>query len=321
MKKWLYAAYALILTACSNPEKTTVPVIGFADAFEDNTLSMAREGFVKALADSGYEEDRNTIKIIYRNAQGSVPALSQMIQYFKSQEVAAIATCPTLPTITALQATKTIPVFMMVAPEPSLMKIKGRDRQVPSNLYGVGENLDYIDSSFLLISQLIKPADTKLKIGMLYNPGEVQSIEALSRIRTLAARTGMEVLARPVTSSSETQLAVRSLLADKIDAFFANPDNIVFSSFETLAAACKQAAVPIFTSEAGLVRRGAVAAYGADIYAWGYQAGAQCARFLKQGNTRGIQWEMVKKRTHIYNPAVASALQLSVPAHFTAQHP
>ena len=39
--------------------------------------------------------------------------------------------------------------------------------------------------------------------------------------------------------------------------------------------------VPIFTSEAGLVSRGAVASYGADFYRWGYQSGEQASNFLK----------------------------------------
>jgi putative ABC transport system substrate-binding protein len=55
----------------------------------------------------------------------------------------------------------------------------------------------------------------------------------------------------------------------------------VFASFESIEKLCKQAKVPIFTSEAGLVSRGALLGYGADIYQWGYQAGEQAAVFLQ----------------------------------------
>ena len=81
----------------------------------------------------------------------------------------------------------------------------------------------------------------------------------------------------------------KSLLCKNIDAFFANPDNTVFASFETILKSCNQANVPIFTSEAGLVQRGAVAAFGADIYQWGYQAGEQAAQFLKTHKTDGLK--------------------------------
>ena len=45
---------------------------------------------------------------------------------------------------------------------------------------------------------------------------------------------GIELISMPVTASNETQLVVQSLLNQQIDAFFALPDNIVFSSMEVI---------------------------------------------------------------------------------------
>ena len=103
----------------------------------------------------------------------------------------------------------------------------------------------------------------------------------MSRIKSLADKANVTLIALPLNSSADAQLVTKSLLSRNIDAFFANPDNTVFASFETILKSCNQANVPIFTSEAGLVKRGAVAAFGADIYQWGYQAGEQAAEFLK----------------------------------------
>src|SRR3546814_7229497 len=92
--------------------------------------------------------------------------------------------------------------------------------------------------------------------------------------------TGVQTCALPIlpiNSSADAQLVTQSLLNKGIDVFFANPDNTVFASFETILKNCNQKGVPIFTSEAGLVKRGAIAAFGADIYQWGYQAGEQAA--------------------------------------------
>jgi putative ABC transport system substrate-binding protein len=76
--------------------------------------------------------------------------------------------------------------------------------------------------------------------------------------------------------------------------------------------------VPIFTSEAGLVQRGAVAAFGADIYQWGYQAGEQAAQYLKTKKTDGLKPEMVKIRKRLYNAEVAKKYNITVPAGFEA---
>jgi putative ABC transport system substrate-binding protein len=307
---------AMLLGSCHN--NSNVPVIGFADAFEDNTIAQAKQGFLDALKKNGYSEEQKTVKIIYRNAQGDIPKLALSIKYFISEKVSLIATNPSLSTITALQSTKTIPVFMMVSPSPGLMHLADANDKAPANLFGVGESLAYIDTSFSLIPQLIKPKGEKMRVGLLYNQSEPQSAEALSRIKALAHKWNMELVAAPVSSTADVQLVTQSLLAKGIDVFFANPDNIVFGSFETIIKACNAAHVPVFTSEAGLVARGAVAAYGADIYQWGYQAGEQAVAFLKNKSTKGLQWEMVKARKRVYNPAAAKQFNITVPDNFEA---
>lgn len=310
----------LIFSTCSNNKKT-VPVVGFMDAFEDNTIAQAKQGFLDALKKNGYSEEQKTVDVIYRNAQGDIPKLTLSVKYFILQKVDLIATSPTTSTIAAVQSTKDIPVFMMVSPTPELMKLTDANGKAPANLFGVGETLGYIDTSFSLISQMvrIKMEETrKIRVGLLYNQSEPQSALALARIKELADKQNIELVSASASSSADVQLVVQSLLAKGIDAFFANPDNIVFASFETIIKACDKANVPVFTSEAGLVSRGAVAAYGADMYQWGYQSGEQAATFLKNKSTKDLQWKMVKVRKRVYNPAAAKKFNITVPENFEA---
>jgi len=318
MKYYLSLLLLVVLLGCKSKQAETnaVPVIGFADAFEDNTLIQAKNGFVDALAKNGYSEKDNTVKILYKNAQGNIPTLTQIMQYFNTQKVNLVATCPSISTITAVQNIKHIPVFMMVSPEPALMKLNNSVDQEPKNLFGTGENLNYIDTSFSLIPQIIKPKGDRLKVGMIFNQSEPQSVDALNKIKGIAASLNIDLQFLPVNSSADVQLVSKSLLSKGIDAFFANPDNTVFASFETIVQTCEESHVPIFTSEAGLVSRGAVAAYGADIYQWGYQTGLQAASYLKSKSTEGLHWEMVKTHTRIYNKAVAAKYHLNFSAQY-----
>ena len=299
---------------CCTP-KNNLPTIAYVDAFEDNTIAKAKDGFFDALQKNGFSEKQKTINILYRNAQGNIPTLTQIIQYFKSEKVTCIASCPSISTITALQNVKNIPVFMVVSPVPELMKINSKNNVTPSNLFGVGENLSYINTSFGLIPKLLKKKKN-LKVGMIYNQSEPQSVDALDHIKMLAVNYNIELIYLPVNSSAETQLVTQSLLSKNIDAFFANPDNVVFASFETIIQACNAANVPVFTSEAGLVARGAVAAYGADMYQWGYQVGEQASIFLKTKSTKNLQWEMVKLRKKVYNEKVAQQFGITVEQGF-----
>jgi putative tryptophan/tyrosine transport system substrate-binding protein len=199
-----------------------------------------------------------------------------------------------------------------------LMNLQDENGKSHQNLFGAVEDLNYIDTSFSNIPKLLKPKNGKLIVGMIYNQSEPQSLDAKQRIQSLAEKLNITLIALPLNSSADAQLVTQSLLGKNIDAFFANPDNTVFASFETILKSCDQHHVPVFTSEAGLVKRGAMAAFGADIYQWGYQAGEQAAQFLKDHKTEGLKPEMVKIRRRVYNPAAAKKYHITVPPNFEA---
>jgi len=316
--KYLPLVFLLSVFISCNSKKSDVPVVGFVDAFEDATVSQARVGFTDALKKAGFSEDQKTIKVEYRNAQSDIPTLTQIVNQFVSEKVDLMGTCTTLSTVSALQKTKTIPIFAMVSPTPERMNVVSSTGKNPENLFGAVEDLNYIDTSFNIITALLKPKGSKLTIGMIYNQSEPQSSDAVNRIKALAEKSNVSLFVLPLNNSADAQLVTQSILSKHIDAFFALPDNSVFASFETIYKNCNQANVPIFTSEAGLVKRGAVAAFGADMYQWGYQAGEQAAQFLKTHKTDGLKPEMVKIRKRVYNPDAAKKYQITMPANFEA---
>lgn len=300
-----------VLSTCQLPTNNkAVPVIGFLDAFEDATIAQARQGYLDALKAAGYSEEKKTLQVLYRNAQGDIPTLLQATDYFLAQKVALIATCPTTATITALQKTQKIPVCMMVSPDPALVNLLDKDGKAPANLMGVYEDLDYIARSVKLIAQF-RPQTQKL--GLIYNQAEPQSVNALQVIKKQTQALGWTLKALPVNNSADTQLVVEALLNDGIDAFFAMPDNVVFASFEVIFKTCQARKIPVFTSEEGLVKRGAVAAYGANMYAWGYQAGQQTAQFLKNPRQALPKPQAVARHQSLYNPEVVRQFGFKIP--------
>ena len=49
MKNWRFISLSLLLVIGCNHKDTNVPVVGFVDAFEDNTIGQAKTGFIDAL--------------------------------------------------------------------------------------------------------------------------------------------------------------------------------------------------------------------------------------------------------------------------------
>ncbi|MBK9402304.1 MAG: ABC transporter substrate-binding protein [Bacteroidetes bacterium] len=320
-KHFFHYLILTILLICSiscnstkSEKEKAIPLIGFIDFVEDATLAQAKQGFFDALRESGFSEDSNTISILYRNAQGDQPTLLQAADYVIAQQPALIATNTTLSTITTVQRNRDIPVFMMVAPRPDIAGLTDKAGNNPPNLFGVYETLEYIDTSVTLIRQLFPGAK---KAGTIYSQSESQSVDALNRLKAGCEKSGIVLEAIPVSNSSETQLITQSLLAKDIDVFFALPDNVIFSSFETIVKACNDKKIPVLTSEAGLVSRGALASFGADMYQWGYQSGIQAVKLLKSGSKEGLQPEIVRVRKKVMSKRVAEKFKITPDSSYT----
>lgn len=294
-----------LLSCNSSKRERGIPTVGFIEAFEDATITDARKGFMDALAKEGYSEEKKSIAVIHRNAQGDMNTMNQIVSFMQSEGVDCIGTSTTLSTLSAVQRIKDIPIFMCVTAMPKILGLEDEEGKKPVNLSGVGENLNYIDTSFAIIKHIVKPRRKQLRIGMIYNQAEPQSVDAFNRLEKLAKDQQVDLIALPLNTSADAQLVVRGLLNRRIDAFFANPDNTVFAAFETILNNCDKNNVPVFTSEVGLVKRGAVAAYGADIYQWGYQAGEMAANYLKKGKHADLKVEEVRIRKRVYNVEVA----------------
>jgi putative ABC transport system substrate-binding protein len=195
------------------------------------------------------------------------------------------------------------------------MKLTTDDTKPPANLFGTYETLEYIDTAFMLIKHSLPSAK---KVATIFNQSEPQSVNALKRLENLCGENNIELLSRGVSSSNETQLATASLMQNQPDAFFALPDNVVFSSMEVIVKTCDEARIPVFTSEEGLVKRGAVAAFGADMYQWGYQTGMQAAKYLTAHSTKDLVPEPVKVRRKVFNAEKAKQFSLTFDSTYTA---
>ena len=317
---FLIPIVTLFFSCQSKPENSQnkIPVIGFLDFIQDPTIELAKQGFFDALRIQGYSEADSTIEVVYANAQGDIPTLTQSCDFILSKNPDLIGTNVTLSTITAVKRTQSVPVFMMVSPRPDIAGLTGMNGKAPENLFGIYETLDYIDSAVVIIKELLPDAK---RVGTVFNQSEPQSKDAFDAVSRKCKELGLEVVSLPVNNSSETQLVTQALLSKKIDVFFALPDNVIFASFETIANACNAAGVPIFTSEAGLVTRGALASFGADFYYWGYQSGTQAAKFLASEKKIIPKPEIVALRKKIYNEEAAKRFGITPDSTFILYNP
>jgi len=130
-------------------------------------------------------------------------------------------------------------------------------------------------------------------------------VDAMNRLQSLCDKHGFIFVKLPVNNTNEAQLVTAALLHKKIDAFFALPDNVVFSAMEVSLKNGDAEKVPVFTSEEGLVKRERWRVSSRYVQ-WGYQAGEQAAHFLKTKSTADMHPEIVKVRHRVYNEVKAA---------------
>lgn len=277
MRKTLFLL-TILLTAVgffSCNEKKGLTTIGYIQIAQDPSLDYGKNGFLKALKDSGYVDGEN-IKIIDNNAQGDLSMIPTIIQNFISQNVDVIVTNGTPCMISASQLVKNIPVVFTVSFSPEDMGIS----PVPDNLYGTYDPYDVKSFADLILT--LKPG--LKKIGLPYNNTERNAEYSAKKMISEFRSRGIEVVTTSVTSPNDIQTAGNYLCDRNVEAVIVAADNVVNLGQSLLGKICNEKGIPLFVSEPMNAEKGAAVGYGVNYTSWGYQSGLKTIELIR-GNT------------------------------------
>jgi putative ABC transport system substrate-binding protein len=117
------------------------------------------------------------------------------------------------------------------------------------------------------------------RIGMIYNPGEANSVAIVTEMKRLLNARGMTLVEAGAARTVDVSAAARSLVG-KADIIYAPTDNNVMSAFEGIVKVAQQTKLPIVAADTSAVKRGAAAAIGLNYYDLGRQTGKLVVRIL-----------------------------------------
>jgi putative ABC transport system substrate-binding protein len=190
-----------------------------------------------------------------------------------------------------------------------------KSANLSGNIAGVS-NLAPVENHFDLISQIL-PATKRL--GIIYNPGDANSVTLVEKMEKLAAQRGLELVLATVSKTSEVPAAAQSLMG-KVDAVFVNNDNTALAAFDGIARVCRESKIPLFASDADVLEKGALAVRGPDQYDLGRQTGRMVAKILrKEAKTADLGTEYPEKVGVYLNDKVATELGITFPADLKKQ--
>ncbi len=303
----LLAAAAVALLS-GQPAWAADKAVKITAIVEHPALDACRKGALDELAAEGFVEGKN-ISVEFQSAQGDVGTAGQIAKKFVGDNPAVIVAIATPSAQAAVAAAHgEIPVVFSAVSDPVAAKLVTDMAHPGANVTGVTDRLP-LEKHLALIEE-VKPGVKNL--GVLFNPGEANSVAEVNRLKGIAAAKGITVVEGAATDTNSVLTAARSLVG-KVDAIYIPTDNTVVSALEAVVKVGIDSKLPVFAGDTGSVPRGAIAAAGFDYYDVGRQTGKIIARVLKGEKVGDIAVEGIDKTNLSVNPGSAAKMGVTIP--------
>ncbi|QQY79605.1 putative ABC transport system substrate-binding protein [Keratinibaculum paraultunense] len=297
---------SISLSGCSSQEQEIFS-IGISQIVENPVLDLAREGFIDALKEKGYEDGKN-IKIDTQFAQGDIALTTTIAQNFVSQKKDLIFAISTPSAQSAFQSTKEIPILFTAVTDPVSAGLMGNLDLPEGNITGTTD-LVPIEKQ-LKLGKKIFPGSKK--VGVPYNTSEVNSQVQVELAKEAAKLEDLEIVEIPVTNSSEIEPALRAKI-DEVDFLFLPSDNLIASSMSIITKVALDNNIGAIGVDEPMVKNGALACEGLDYYKLGYETGLMAVDIINGKNIKEIPPSKPKDTQLTINQYIVNNLGVELP--------
>ncbi|HEX5078334.1 MAG TPA: ABC transporter substrate-binding protein [Geminicoccaceae bacterium] len=302
----LPVALALGLGAASAAAAADVTVAVTA-IVEHPALDAAREGVRDELAAQGYRVGDN-LDFQFESAQGNPATAAQIAQKFVGEAPDVIVPISTPSAQAVAAATKDIPIVFTAVTDPLGAKLVSSLEHPGGNITGMTD-LSPIGAHLDLVKEITPDV---ANLGVIYNPGEANSVTLLDLLRQEAPARGIAIVEAAAPRSSDVQAAAQSLVG-KVDAIYVPTDNTVVTALEAIVGVGIDNQLPVYAGDTDSVPRGAIAALGFNYYDVGIQTGKIVARVLAGEAPGSIPVQGVETTELYVNPGAAERMGVSLP--------
>ena len=298
---------ALAAAMIATPALAADITVAVTAIVEHPALDAARDGVKKGLADAGFN-DGAEIDFVYKSAQGAPATAAQIAREFVGDAATVIVPISTPSAQAAAAATSEIPIVFTAVTDAVAAGLVPQLEAPGGNVTGVSD-MSPMAEQVALIQEITPDAKT---IGVLFNPGEANSVSLVARLKEVAGEAGLSIVEAPVTKSADVQGAARGLIG-KADVMYVPTDNTVVSALEAAIAVAEENDIPFYSGDTDSVSRGTLASVGFNYFDVGVETGKIVARILK-GEKPGDIDVVFASGTDLYvNKAAAEAMGVTIP--------
>jgi len=255
-------------------DKEGISII-IASIIEIQPIADLRTGFKESIANSSIA---SKVQYIERNAQGD-PGLMEQI----ASEVGR-----TNPDLVYVLGTPLAQSIQSKAPEVILVQGAVTD-PVEANLaeswagsgrkYAANSDRPPVEELVILMRNLLPEAKT---IGVLYNPGESNSVAVINDLKDAAPGASFVIREFGVGSATDLPAAITAAISTS-DVIFVPPDNLVTAGLQSIIQTARNRGLAVFATTDDAITLGALGSVTLDFTELGRQAGRIALEIIVDG--------------------------------------
>ncbi|HEV8499600.1 MAG TPA: ABC transporter substrate binding protein [Gemmatimonadaceae bacterium] len=307
-----FAASLGLLTSCGGGQHAGRPVIGVVQISSLVALDDAREGFYKALADSGFVRDV-TVTFLERNAQGDIPTLSLIMREFLQQGVTHVATISSVATQTAMKVITDRPIIFGAVANPYVIAAGTSPTAHRPNITGASIPLP-VDSALAVAASAFPKA---VVWGTLFDPADPFAEHYLGVVKRKAEQMGIRFVSVACTSPQDIATGVQALRAQGVGGIMQVPSIMIGGGFPSLIKQARELGMPVVASSTGFI--GAPLALGASFFDNGYAQGLLMIRVLRGENVATIPFQVSANAQMVVDLGAAADFGVTIPPNIIAR--
>jgi ABC-type uncharacterized transport system substrate-binding protein len=254
-------------------------------------LDEGANGVIESLKEAGFL-DRPTFTLARFNAQNDVATANAIAQELVGSDYDLIITLTTgaLQAVGNANRQKKAPHVFGLVSDPVIagVGIGTAPMDHPDHLVGIG-TFPPVDQAI----HLARKVNPKLsRIGLAWNPAEINSEVCTKLARKVCKELNIELLEATVENTSAVKEAITTLIGRQAEALLVGGDVTMLGAMEVVAKTASDAQIPTFTCMPGNATKGALFDVGANYYEVGRTVGNVAVRVLNGEAIASIPVEM-----------------------------
>jgi ABC-type uncharacterized transport system substrate-binding protein len=296
------------------------PLIGVLSPLSAAMAARNLDTFRSALRDLGYVEGRN-ISIEYRFGEGSVGRLPDLAAELVALNPAAIVTGALPGVLAARNATRTIPIPVVVTAivqDPVPLGLAASIARPAGNFTGF-----WIEGDEAMIAkrlELLKEAAPAItRVGVIINPDNPTESANRKSLPAAARALGLTVRVLEVRAAAEFEAAFATAIADGLQGLHVSQDLLFNDRRVEIAALAARARLPAIYAFREFVEAGGLMSYAASLPDVYRRSATLVDKILKGAHPGDLPFERPTRFELVLNLKTAKAISFDVPPTLLAR--